>query len=144
MKAGSVEKLEDLNSIAAELDSLHAAGRQAFLARDIDAYRALFTEDLRYMQPDGKAIDLKQLIKDVHKQLSRFKAVDSQFTRESILMNDDGTVTQIGSQHGMYSVSAFIIITRTWKIARRGRYTYRKTNQGWRICDVEVLSETGS
>ncbi len=132
----------DLDSIANELDAVHAAARQAFLARDLNAYRALFTEDLRYVQPDGKAIGLQQLMRDVGKQLAQYKAVDLEVTRESIANNDDGTVTQFARQDATYSVSVFFIFTKTWKIARRGKYTYRIADEGWRICDVEVLSET--
>ena len=45
-------------------------------------------------------------------------------------------------QDGTYSVSVFFIFTKTWKIERHGKYTYRQTDEGWRICDVEVLAET--
>lgn len=132
----------DINAIADELDSVHAAARKAFCARNIEAYQNFFTEDLRYVQPDGKAIGRAQLMRDVSKQLAQFKTVDSEMTREAIAINDDGTVTQIASQNGTYSVSAFVIFKKPWKIKRRGKYTYRKTAEGWRICDVEVLSET--
>ncbi len=132
----------DLNLIASELDAVHAAARQAFRLRDLDAYREFFTEDLRYVQPDGNAIGRAQLMRDVGKQLSQYKAVDSEMTRESIAINDDGTVTQIARQNGTYSVSVFFIFTKTWKIRRKGKYTYRKTDNGWRICDVEVQTET--
>ncbi|MCA9124615.1 MAG: nuclear transport factor 2 family protein [Planctomycetaceae bacterium] len=132
----------DINAIADELDSVHVAARKAFCERNIEAYQNFFTEDLRYVQPDGKAIGRAQLMRDVSKQLAQFKTVDSEMTREFIAINDDGTVTQIASQNGTYSVSVFVVFTKAWKIKRRGRYTYRKTADGWRICDVEVLSET--
>ena len=131
----------DLDAIAVELDAVHAAARKAFCARDIDGYGAVFTDDLRYVQPNGKPIGLPQLMRDVGKQLSQFKAVDSEFERESLTMNDDGTVTQVVRQNATYSVSVFLIFTKTWKIERRGRYTFRRTATGWRISDVEVLSE---
>jgi hypothetical protein len=136
-----METESDLESIAKELDAIHNTARQAFRARDLDAYRELFTDDLRYIQPDGVAIGREQLMGDVGKQLAQFKAVDSDVTRESIAMNDDGTVTQILRQNGVYTVSVFFIFTKTWKIQRHGRYTYRMTDNGWRICHVEVLSE---
>lgn len=131
-----------INAIADELDSVHASARQAFCTRDIDAYRNFFTEDLRYVQPDGKQIGRDELMRDVRKQLAQFKTVDSVMTRETIAMNDDGTVTQIVKQNGVYSVAVFVIFTKTWSIMRRGKYTYRKTADGWRICDVEVIFET--
>lgn len=131
----------DLDEIAKELDEAHALARRAFLNRDINAYREFFTEDLRYIQPDGKPIGLKQLMRDVSKQLAQFKSVDSVFLRESISMNKDGSVTEVGHQNGTYSVTLFFFFTRTWKISRRGQYTFRKTDHGWRICHVEVLSE---
>ncbi|MHC4400933.1 MAG: nuclear transport factor 2 family protein [Planctomycetota bacterium] len=128
--------------IADELDKVHAAARQTFSARDIEAYQNFFTEDLRYVQPNGKAIGREQLMRDVRKQFAQFTTVHSEMARETIAINDDGTVTQIASQNGEYSVTAFVIFKRTWKIKRRGKYTYRKTPDGWRICDVEVFSET--
>ena len=132
----------DLDEIAKELDEVHANARRAFRDRDINAYRAMFTEDLRYVQPDGKQIGLKQLMRDVRKQLAQFKSVDSEFTRDSIAMNGDGSVTEVCCQHGMYAVSVFFFFTKTWRIARRGRYTFRKTADGWQICEVEVMTET--
>ncbi len=130
-----------LSMIADELDSMHASARQAFLARDIGAYRSFFTEDLRYVQPDGKPIGRDELMRDVRKQLAQFKTVDSVMTRETIAMNDNGTVTQILNQIGIYSLSVFVFFTKKWSIKRRGKYTYRRTDVGWRICGVEVLSE---
>ncbi len=132
----------ELEAIAKELDDVHSRARQAFLNRDLNAYRAVFTDDLRYVQPNGKPIDLKQLMRDVGKQLAQFKSVDSEFTRESIEVNHDGSVTQTGKQNGTYSVSIFFFFNKTWKIFRRGRYTFRKTADGWLICNVEVLNET--
>jgi ketosteroid isomerase-like protein len=132
----------DIEAIAKELDNVHAKARSAYLKRDLNAYRAVFTEDLRYLQPNGKPIGLQQLMRDVGKQLAQFKSVDSEFTRESIAMNQDGSVTQFGSLNGTYSVSIFFFFTKTWKIVRRGRYTFRKIDDEWRICEVEVLSET--
>jgi ketosteroid isomerase-like protein len=131
----------DLDSISSELDAVHVAARRAFRARDLDAYRDFFTDDLRYLQPDGNSIGRKELMRDVGKQLSQYKAVDSEMTRESISINNDGTVTQIMRQNGAYSVSVFFVFTKTWKIERKGKYTYLKTDDGWRICDVEVQSE---
>lgn len=132
----------DLDAIGAELDGIHAAGRRAYLTRDLEGYRALFTDDLRYVQPNGKPIGVARLMRDVAKQLSRFKTVDSESERESLTVNDDGTVTVVALQKASYSVSVFFFFTKTWKIERRGKYTYRRTRTGWRIADVEVLSET--
>ena len=130
-----------LSVIADELDSVHASARKAFRARDIDTYCSFFTEDLRYVKPDGKQIGRDELMRDIRKQLAQFKTVDSEMSRETIAMNDDGTVTQILNQNGVYSVAVFVIFTKIWNIKRRGKYTYRRTDTGWRICDVEVLSE---
>ena len=98
-----------LDAIGAELDALQAAARKAFHARDIKGYAAMFTDDLRYVQPDGKAIGLWQLMRDVEKQLRQFKSVDSEVVRESLTMNGDGTVTAVLRQKATYSVSVFWI-----------------------------------
>lgn len=131
----------DLNLVSDELDALHAAARRAYLARDLNAYRDFFTHDLRYIQPDGKSIGRVQLMRDVGKQLSQFKSVDSEVTRKSITENENGTVTQVAHQTGTYTVSAFFILTKTWKIDREAKYTFRKTEGEWKICQVEVLDE---
>ena len=138
----AMENKLDVNSIANELDAVHAAARQAFLERDINAYREFFTDNLRYVQPNGKTISRSQLMRDVGKQISQYKAVDSEMTRESIVINHDGTVTQVVHQKVVYSISVFFFFTKTWKIERHGKYTFRQTDQGWRICDVEVLAES--
>ncbi|MEZ6043257.1 MAG: nuclear transport factor 2 family protein [Planctomycetaceae bacterium] len=138
----AMETDPSLSAIAAELDSMHASARQAFCARDIDAYRTFFTEDLRYIQADGKQINRDELLRHVRKQLSQFKTVDSEMTRESIAVNNNGTATPILNQTGIYTLSVFVFFTRTWNINRRGKYTYRKTDGRWQICHVEVFSET--
>jgi ketosteroid isomerase-like protein len=132
----------DLDVLASELDEVHAAALRAFRARDLNKYRSFFTEDLRYVQPNGEPIGLTQLMRDVADQLSRFKEVASDFSRESLAINNDGTVTQIVQQHVEYSMRVFFIFTKMWRMKRRGKYTYRKTDGGWQVCRVEVLSET--
>ena len=134
--------MTNLESIAKQLDEIHTAARQAFRARDLVGYRELFTEDLRYIRPDRVAIGREQLMRDVSKQLAQFKAVDAEVVRKSIALNDDGTVTQILRQDAVYTISIFFILTKKWHIHRHGRYTFRMTDNGWRICHVEVLSET--
>ena len=131
----------DLESITKELDAIHTAAKQAFRARDLDAYREFFTDDLRYIQPDGVAIGRGQLMRDVGKQLAQFKSVDTDIVRESVAINADGTVTQMLRQEVIYTVSVFFIFTKTWNVQRHGKYTYRRTGNGWRVCHVEVLSE---
>jgi hypothetical protein len=132
----------NLDLIAKELDSLHAVARQAYRSRDINAYRALFTEDLRYVQANGKEIGLSQLMRDVARQLAQHKSADSEMVRESISKNGDDSVTQVVRQNATYSVSVFFFFSRNWRVDRLGRYTYRKTEGGWRICEVVVLEET--
>lgn len=136
-----METKQEPNAITAELDEFHAIAQRAYRARDIDAYRSLFTDDLRYLQPDGKAIGLDQLMRDVAKQFSQLKAADSVFTRKSLTTNEDGTAVEVLNQKAVYSVSVFLIFTKTWTMERRGKYTFRKTAAGWQVCRVEVLSE---
>ncbi len=132
----------DLAEIATELDAVHATARITFAARDINGYRALFTEDLRYVPPNGKPIGLGQLMGDVAKQFSNFPTVTSDHKRESLTLNADGTVTQVLYQKATYSISVFFFFRKEWHLERRGIYTFRRTENHWRIADVEVLSET--
>lgn len=133
---------KDLEIITAELDQFHRDSREAFLARDLVRYESLFTADLQYVQPNGKPIGRPQLMRDVARQLAEFKNVDVRFERESIFKNADGTVTQILHQSGVYKISVFFFFTKHWNVRRIGKYTYRKTDDGWRIARVEVISET--
>ncbi len=134
--------MRDSEEIATELDALHEVARRTFSERDIEAYRALFAEDLCYVQSNGTAIDREHLMRDVSLQLTRFRSVDTTYNRESLTVNDDGSVTQVLEQTARYSLSVFVLFTKTWHLNRRGKYTYRKTELGWRIAEVEVLSET--
>ena len=141
-----LEKLQilmaiDLNVVASELDMLHRSAKEVYRARDISAYQEYFTADLVYIQADGQSIGREQLMRDVRNQLKQHKAFESVMTRESIEINDDGTITQVASQSGFYSVSVFYFFTKKWKTERKGVYTYRKSEKRWRICAVEVLSE---
>lgn len=132
----------DLSIIESELDELRRQASDAYQARDYLRYRDFFTEDLVYVQPNGKAITRARLMRDVYKQLHQFKAADSLSEPQSTVVNDDGTVTQLIHQTAMYSVSVFILFTKRWNLVRVGNYTYRNTQDGWRIARVEVLSET--
>ncbi len=82
------------------------------------------------------------MMSDVARQLARFRSVNTAYKRESLAVNGDGSVTQVLEQIAQLSVSVFSLFTKTWHLTRRGKYTYRKTDLGWKIAKVEVLSET--
>lgn len=133
---------QDITRIELVLDELRQRFRVAYMARDYVQCSECFTEDLVYVQPNGKAITRAQLMRDVYKQLKQFKTVDSISEPQTTVVNDDGTVTQLIHQTAMYSVSVFFLFTKRWNMRRIGNYTYRRTPDGWRIARVEVLSET--
>jgi hypothetical protein len=45
---------------------------------------AIFHPDLEYTQPDGRKIGWAQVARDVQSQLAMFRAVASEFIRESL------------------------------------------------------------
>jgi hypothetical protein len=126
--------------LAAAVDSRHADARAAFNARNIEAYRDLFSEDLRYERTDGKVIDKSQLMRDVQAQFRRVNRADSSFVRHDLVV-DDGNVSETLIQHAVVEASAFRFVRRTWSLERRGRYTWALEDGQWRIIQVTVADE---
>ena len=135
---------KESGNIVLQLDALHARASQAFSNRDLQAYRDCFADDLQYTQLNGETINREQLMEDVKPQLKKCKSVETEFIRQSIKLNHDGTVTQILKQIGTFSTTVLIFLPRKWDVVRQGRYTYRSTNDGWKICEVKVLEESVS
>ena len=52
------------------------------------------------------------------------------------------TVTTIIQQSVWADVRIFVVLKWRWKVSRRGRYTFRKTDGKWKIARVEVLEES--
>ena len=132
------------NNIVLQLDSLHAVATQAFMNRDLHAYCNCFTEDLQYTQLSGETINREQLMRDVRPQLKKFKTVDTEFIRQFITQNLDGTVTQVLKQIASYSTTVLLFFRKEWQVVRQGEYKYRNTEEGWKIYAVKILEESVS
>lgn len=76
------------SEIEAALDARHAEARTAFLKRDPDAYEDLFAHDLIYRRHDGETLDRARLMQDVRDQFRKLDRADSQFVRETLVVND--------------------------------------------------------
>lgn len=132
--------MDDDLPIEATLDRRHEAARAAFAARDLDAYRDLFTGDCRYRQADGRVIDRAALMRDVAAQFRRLDRAETHFTREDLAV-DGGEVTETLVQTATAEVSAFGLLRRIWQLRRHARYAWAIEDGVWKIARVDVLSE---
>lgn len=129
-------------ALAVLLDAAHERARQAYAARDVAAYMALFHPELEYMQRDGKTIGHAALMRDVRAQLARMENAESSFRRASLESRQQNRACEVLEQSATYSVRAFGIVHNEWHVQRRGRYEWLLTDSGWRVRRVEVLSES--
>ena len=74
------------DTIAAELEARHAEARRAFEARNIAAYRSLFSPALAYRQQDDKVIDRDALMRDVARQLRALSRIHSAYQRAALVI----------------------------------------------------------
>jgi ketosteroid isomerase-like protein len=130
----------ELRNIAAELDAVHSQAKQAFQAKDLNAYMDVFSPQLTYKQADGRVIDRDQLTRDVADQFASVRSMNTSYFRESIEASDS-KVTEVLQQTAWAEVGAFTMFRRKWKIQRRGRYVWTKTSDGWKIIYVEIMEE---
>jgi hypothetical protein len=130
-----------MNEIEAALDQIHANAKRAFAAKDLDRYMAIFSPGLAYKQLNGKIISREQLRKDIATQFARLAKTESTFTRERIEYRGSDVVEYL-AQDAMAEEGILFIFKRTWKIHRRGIYTWSLDKAGWVISRVEVLEET--
>ena len=133
--------VENEADIPAILDERHEAVRQAFLGRNLEAYRAAFSAGLSYRQADGRVIDRDRLMRDVAAQFRRLDWAESRSVREALAV-EGAEVTETVRQTALGEVSAFGLVGRTWQVDRRARWTWAIENGVWTIVRVEVLSET--
>jgi len=132
--------LASRDSVERELDERHAAARDAFVRRDLEAYRAIFSASLRYRQADGEVIDRDRLMRDVASQFSRFNAVRSSSVREQLTVTGNEVIETVDQSAAM-DVTVFWIVHRTWCVHRRGEYSWTKSDGVWVIEKVTVLEE---
>jgi len=133
-------KMSDAAPIEAILDELHAAAREAYSRKDVDAYREIFCADLEYQRVDGRVIDRAQLMRDVKAQFQKLDKADTTFVREEFSL-DGKQATAVLSQTACADAVAFGFIRRSWCLRRRGHYTWATTDGVWKIARVRVLSE---
>ncbi len=124
----------------AELDRLRDEAQSAFLDRDVDRYMRLFSPQLTYKSAGGKIISRERLAADVLRQMRVMSSMETSKTRERLEILPE-KVIEVVTQSSSMTATAFFFIHHTTQIVRRGRYVWRKTEDGWQIVDVEVLDE---
>ena len=132
--------MPDTSTVGAELDAAHLRSKASYSAKDVSAYMGVFASSLRYRQPNGRVIGREQLARDVASQLARVETVDTSYVRESLEVDGD-RATEVVTQTASVITRHFLFFKRTWRLTRRGRYTWVRSSDGWRIQEVDVLSE---
>jgi hypothetical protein len=139
METPPMTTFDDTDAIP-PLEDLHRIARAAYVARDLNAYMDCFSPDLRYCQPNGRTIGRDQLARDVKSQFQRVSAVDSTYRTDGVIAGHDGVVETV-TQWGWIAATAFYFVHRLWRLERHGDYTWRRTENGWKIFEVIVLQE---
>jgi hypothetical protein len=133
--------MPEISTIAAELDAAHLRARASYRAKDVSAYMGVFAPGLRYKQPDGRIVGRDQLARDVTSQLASVEAADTSYVRESLQIEGNGA-TEVLTQTASVTMRRFLFFKRIWRLTRRGRYTWVRFPDGWKIQEVDVLSES--
>jgi hypothetical protein len=129
--------------VTAELDALHRQARNSYEKKDLRAYMDLFAPDLSYKQPNGRVIGRPALAANVASQLASIEAVETTYVRDSLQVDGDQAV-EVLTQTAVTTVRYLLFLRRTWFLKRRGKYTWTRTPEGWKIRAVDVLEETVS
>jgi hypothetical protein len=132
--------MDDKEIVAAQLDAEHEKAKRSYQARDVGGYMAIFAQDLRYRQPNGKTIGHAELARDIASQLASVESAESSYLRESLEIGPN-RATEILRQTATVKTRRFLLFRHTWHVERRGRYEWVKVPEGWRIREVEVLLE---
>lgn len=130
-----------MKDIESALNQRHAEAQDAFAAKDIDRYMAIFSPDLIYKQLNGKAVSREQIRRDVAGQFARLGKVESRFAREQLEDRGSDVVEHL-TQTATAEERILFVFKRTWKVHRRGIYTWILTETGYVISRVEVLEES--
>jgi len=133
--------MTDTSPVSSELDAAHERAKASYKAKDLGGFMAMFAADLKYKQPDGKTIGWEDLAHDVGAQFMAVEEMDTAYVRESLQVDND-TVIEVLNQTAHLTMRYWLFFKRTLHLSRRGRYRWRQSREGWKIQDVEVLSET--
>jgi ketosteroid isomerase-like protein len=128
------------DEISAEIDRVRDKAQAAFVARDVEAYMQMFSPDVVYKQKDGTALSYDRLAADVLKQLRVIPSIEIARERESFEVGGD-RVVEVVTQSTSIRAPALFLLTRTIEISRKGRYVWSQAGDGWRIIEVEILSD---
>lgn len=133
-----------VESVAIELDAMHAKAAEIIARRDFAAYRNLFLPELSYQRADGRVVGRDELVRDAVRQTHGFRSRHSTIVRETLDLDGDGNdngdrVTEVVTRTVRVGVSAFLVVHRTFEYVIKGRYTWRKVDGGWRIERIEVI-----
>lgn len=128
-------------SLSAELDAAHDRARDAYARRDAAAYMSTFHRDLEYTQADGHTIGRDHIARQVRSQLARVHRASTAYHRQKLEAINASRAREVLEQDATFELRVFGILHREWKVHRRGRYEWERSEDGWQIRRVDVLSE---
>jgi hypothetical protein len=128
------------NEVIAQIDCIRDKAQSAFVTRDADEYMRMFSRDVVYKQKNGNVLSYERLSADVLKQLRVIPSIDISRSRDSFAIVGDNAV-EVVTQSTTMTASFFFIITRTIEMTRKGKYVWSRGAAGWRIVEVEILSD---
>jgi hypothetical protein len=128
------------NEVIAEIDRIRDEAQAAFVARNGEEYMKMFSRDVVYKQQNGNALSYDRLAADVVKQLRVIPSIDISRSRDSFAFRAD-KVVEVVTQSTAITASFLFLLVQTIEMTRKGRYVWSRGPDGWRIVEVEILSD---
>ncbi|HTE01768.1 MAG TPA: hypothetical protein VK668_20910 [Mucilaginibacter sp.] len=128
------------DEIIKEIDKTHELSNEALKFKQFDRYIEYFSENLKYVQLNGKEIGKRQLIQDITNYFRRIKSFSSKYERKDYTINKDCVVETL-VQQSKVSLRIFIFFSKNWTVEREGVYEWIKVNDSWKIVKVKILKE---
>ncbi len=126
--------------VADEIQAIHERARNSFLGKDLSGFMEIYSPTLLYRLFDGRVIDRDQLRRDVDRQFRTYDRFRIFSDRESLEVDGD-RAEEYRTQSSSASLSAFLVVQRTWNVVRRSRIVWARSDGRWRVEEVEVLGE---
>ena len=122
------------------IDLIHLKIKKYFEKGDLDNYISVFSDDLKYIQKDGKTICKQQLFNNQKRYFPRIIHSESNYYRTSFKQENNFFIETL-EQKAKISIRVFILFKKIWKIERTATYYWKNINDEYKVYKVEVLDE---
>jgi hypothetical protein len=130
----------DTKELLIKIDTIHERGHAAIQKKNLEEYLSIFSDELEYTLIDGKTIDKAQLLIDQKAYFSRLVYSNSRYERLSFELKGN-EFEEILQQNAEIAIRVFIFLKKTWKVSRKGIYSWTLHENDFKIKKVKILEE---